>query len=215
MDAIQSGSNAAGRRAREVNVGLDSPARRTRQRLAQLDAESTGNAYMRSLFGAQTGDSDADIDPNDEDEEPYEDEQDEMVAEVPAAEVPVVEVPPAVGGRQVMVGREEIQYGTNRLTNLGRDWLLEKCVKENVFPKIKFATLNGDLDFSNNPNSICRFMAEKMKVQDEDVEGWWENSKKAVHNKLKANRNNVIKALKIRFHGKNGLKDYVVVPCFL
>ena len=90
--------------------------------------------------------------------------------------------------------------------------MLEKCVKEHVFPKIKFATLNGDLDFSNNPNSICRFMAEKMKVAEENVEAWWENSKKAVNNKLKANRNNVIKAIKTRFHGKEAcVLDFVML----
>jgi hypothetical protein len=94
--------------------------------------------------------------------------------------------------------------------------LLEKCVKEHVFPKIKFATLHGDLDFSNNPNSICRFMAEKMRVQEEDVEGWWESSKKAVHNILKANQNNVIKGIKTRLHGKvDVMNDCVVImPCF-
>ena len=70
--------------------------------------------------------------------------------------------------------------------------MLEKCVKEHVFPKIKFATLNGDLDFSSHPNSISRFMAEKMKVQEEDVEGWWESSKKTVQYIQKANKNNVI-----------------------
>jgi hypothetical protein len=108
---------------------------------------------------------------------------------------------PVAAGRQVV--QEEVQYGTTRLTNVGRDWLLEKCVKEEVFPKTKFANLTGDLDFSNNPNSICRFMAEKMKVREEEVEGWWESSKKAVHKKLKTHRNNVIKMIKTRFHGKD------------
>ena len=58
-------------------------------------------------------------------------------------------------------GQEELQYATNRLTAVGRDWLLEKCVKENVFPKIKFANLDVELaSFSNDPEFICRFMAE-------------------------------------------------------
>jgi hypothetical protein len=30
-------------------------------------------------------------------------------------------------------------------------------------------------------------MAEKMRVQEEDVEGWWESSKKTGRNKLKVN----------------------------
>jgi hypothetical protein len=85
---------------------------------------------------------------------------------------------------------------------VGTYWLLEKCVKEQLFPKIKFANLVGDLDFSNNPKSICRFMAEKMHVHEENLESWWESSKVAVHKKLKTNRNNVIKAIKTRFQGK-------------
>ena len=84
----------------------------------------------------------------------------------------VVQVPAAAVGGQGTVGQEEVQYGANRLTNVGRNWLLKKYVKEHVFPKINFAFLHGDLDFSSNPNSICRFMAEKMKVQEEDVEGF-------------------------------------------
>jgi hypothetical protein len=100
-------------------------------------------------------------------------------------------------------GQEQVQYATNRLTAVGRDWLLEKCVKENVFPKIKFANLDVELAFSNDPESICRFMTEKMKVQDENVERWWMGAKKAVHKKLKTNRNNVIKAIKTRFQGKS------------
>ena len=110
---------------------------------------------------------------------------------------------------------EEVQYGT-RLTNVGRDWLLEKCVKEHVFPKQKFANLIGDLDFSNNPNSICRFMAGKMKVKDEDVESWWENSKKAVDTKLRNHRNNVIKMIKTKLHGKNRAlaNDHVLLCSF-
>jgi hypothetical protein len=38
------------------------------------------------------------------------------------------------------VGQEEVQDSANRLTNVGRNCLLEECVKENVFPKINFAT---------------------------------------------------------------------------
>ena len=81
MLAIQGGSNAAGRRHHDGdNFDDDSPARRTRQRLAQIDGASdngAGNAYLRLLFGAQTAaDSDEDIsrhinhdDPNDEDDD--------------------------------------------------------------------------------------------------------------------------------------------------
>jgi hypothetical protein len=191
MLALQAGSNSAdchdgGRegRGRAADVTEDSSTRRrTRQRLAAASHVSApANAHMmRRLF--------ADTDGSEEEDDDGEDD--------PAYDEPAVAAPihaPATDGRQV--GHEGVmQYG-NRLTNVGKDWLLEKCVKEDVFPKQKFANLNGDLDFSNNRNSICRFMAEKMKVQEADVEGWWESSKKAVHKKLKNHRNNVIKTIK-------------------
>jgi hypothetical protein len=163
----------------------DTPTRRMRQRREQLAlattrARTATNNYMRRLFAANTGDDDN----GDPDYNPLEDEP--TPAPVPA---------PARSPRQV-------QYGTNRVTSAGTDWLLEKCVKEEVFPKIKFAKLNGDLDFSNNPRSICRFMAQKMNVSDADVENWWETSKETVHTKLKVNRNNAIKAIKTKFQGK-------------
>ena len=56
------------------------------------------------------------------------------------------------------------------------------------FPKIKLATLDHELAFSNEPESICRFMAEEMKVnKGKNVERWWMGAKKAVHKKLKTN----------------------------
>ncbi len=67
---------------------------------------------------------------------------------------------PAADRRQV-VEEGVVQYGNRQLTNVGKDWLLEKCVKQDVFPKQKFANLIGDLDFSNNRNSLYSFMAEK------------------------------------------------------
>jgi hypothetical protein len=119
-----------------------------------------------------------------------------------------VNVPVAAAGGQVL--QEEVRYGSTRLTNVGKDWLLEKCVKEDLFPKTKFANLNGDLDFSNYPNSICRFMAEKMKVPEGEVEGWWESSKIAVHKKLKTHQNNAIKTIKNRFNGKDVATDILL-----
>ena len=162
----------------------DTPTRRRRQRREQLAmatnrARHATNNYMRRLFAANTGDDDN----RDPDYNPLEEEP----TPVP---VPVPRSP------------RQVQYGTNRVTSAGADWLLEKCVKEEVFPKIKFAKLIGDLDFSNNPRSICRFMAQKMNVSDEDVESWWETSKETVHAKLKVNRNNAIKAIKTKFQGK-------------
>ena len=143
MLAIQGGSNTAGRRPHsDNNLDDDSPARRTRQRLAQIDGASdngAGNNYMRRLFGAQSApDSDEDINPDD----PI-DEDDDYVEE-PAGEI----APAAVGGGHGMVGQgAEVQYGANRLTNVGRDWLLEKCVKEQVLSKNKICNLEWQSGF--------------------------------------------------------------------
>ena len=99
-------------------------------------------------------------------------------------ELVAANVPQVAAGQ----GQEQVQYATNRLTAVGRDWfLLEKCVKENVFPEIKLANLDVELSFGNDPESICRFIAEKMKVQDKNVKRWWMGAKKAVHKKLKTN----------------------------
>ena len=196
-----------GRRQREGDV--DSPSTRTRRRLAAAThvahAGGTGaNAarLMRQLFSsnqpADTGtddpmgeddDDNNGNDDNDEDE-PYEEEEE------PAAVANVA----VAAAHQV---QETVQYGRNRLTAAGRDWLLEKCVKENLWPRIKFAELDFELAFSNEPESVCRFMAEKMNVQEENVERWWRGAVKGVHTKLKNNRNNGIKAIQTRFHGKS------------
>ncbi|KAI2505584.1 hypothetical protein MHU86_8826 [Fragilaria crotonensis] len=203
MLALQAGSNSAdchdgGRegRGRAADVTEDSSTRRTRQRLAAASHVSApGNAHMMRRLFADTDRSEEEDDDDDGEDDPAYDEP--VAAPIHA---------PATDGRQV--GHKGVmQYG-NRLTNVGKDWLLEKCVKEDVFPKQKFANLNGDLDFSNNRNSICRFMAEKMKVQEADVEGWWESSKKAVHKKLKNHRNNVIKTIKTKFNGEMVATDF-------
>jgi hypothetical protein len=78
----------------------------------------------------------------------------------------------------------------------------DKVVKELVFPKHKFASL-AKLDFSNNPHSICRFMANKLQTEGEDeVKSWWEGVRKHVNEALKRHRQNVIKHLKQLFKGK-------------
>ena len=180
-----------------LTIMLKIQARNKRQRLAAASHDTATDTarQMRRLFAD-----------GDEREEGDNDEDDD-----PTYEEPIAAPAPVAAIRQVAKGN--VQYG-KRLTKVGRDWLLEKCVKEDVFPKQKFANLDADLNFCNNCNSICRFMAEKMKVNEEDVEGWWESSKKAVHKKLKMHRNNVIKAIKLRFFGKKMVTDnccYIVV----
>ncbi len=81
----------------------------------------------------------------------------------------------------------------------------KKCVKEHVFPKQKCASLHGDLDFRNNPQSICQTMAAALDIAEEEVEGWWETSKLSVHKAMKTHRNkNVIKTIRNIVQGKAG-----------
>jgi hypothetical protein len=47
-----------------------------------------------------------------------------------------------------------------------------KCMKDHIFPKQKFASLHGDHDFRNNPQSICQTMAAALNIAEEEVEGW-------------------------------------------
>jgi hypothetical protein len=200
---MQAGSNndASSDHRRWHEGDKDSPSARTCQRLAGAahvsHAAGTGanaDRMMRRLFShtADTGTDNPSCDKQDDNDDDDDDDEEPYVEEEPAA----ANVPPVATGQ----GQEhQVQYATNRLTAVGRDWLLEKCVKENVFPKTKFANLDVELAFSNDPESICRFMAEKMKVQDKNVERWWMGAKKAVHKKLKTNQNNVIKAIKLDF----------------
>ena len=89
-----------------------------------------------------------------------------------------------------------------KLRKVGEEFMHDKVVKELVFPKQKFASL-AELDFSNNPNSICRFMANKLQIEGEDeVKSWWDGVKKHVNEALNRHRNNVIKTIKQLFKGE-------------
>ncbi|KAI2510316.1 hypothetical protein MHU86_4040 [Fragilaria crotonensis] len=71
-----------------------------------------------------------------------------------------------------------------------------------LISEAKFATL-AELDFSNSPHSICRFMASKLQIEGEDeVKTWWDGVKKHVNDALKRHRNNVIKTIKQLFRDK-------------
>ncbi len=137
---------------------------RTRLELAGANAACMMPRLFSHTADAGTDNPSGDDDDGDDEEEPA-----------------AANVLPVAAGQ----GQEPVKYATNRLTAVGRDWLLKKCVKENVFPRIKFANLDVELAFSNDSESICSFMAEKKKVQDKNVERWWMGAKKAVHKKLK------------------------------
>ena len=101
-------------------------------------------------------------------------------------------------------GGPAIQHGT-RLARASTAFIHDKCVKEHVFLKQKFASLqHDDLDFSNNPQSICRMMAAALDIAEDKVEGRWETSKLSVHKAMKTHGNNVIKAIRNIVRGKTG-----------
>ena len=152
--AMQTGSNndaSIDRRCRHEG-DKDSPSTRTCQQLAGAayvsHASGTGAhapGLMQGLFShtADTGTDNPSCN-NDNDNDNDDDDEEHYVEEEPAA----ANVPPVAAGQ----GQEQVQYATNRLS----------AVKENVFPKMKFANLVVELAFSNDPESICRCMAEEM-----------------------------------------------------
>jgi formaldehyde-activating enzyme involved in methanogenesis len=83
-----------------------------------------------------------------------------------------------------------------QLTTVGKEFMHNKVVKVEVFVRQKCATLDRDLLFSNNPNSICQYMANRLKVQEAEVETWWETQRQSEHAQLKKVRNNALKILK-------------------
>lgn len=114
-------------------------------------------------------------------------------------------------------------HSGQKLTKMSVRFQHDKCVKEHLFPKIKFINTKTDLQFSNNPNSICRFMAGKLMVDDKDIETWWANAAITTHTSLKTQRNNVIKNIRRVFMGKQEhcrdvqldcLEHKNLTPCF-
>ena len=97
--------------------------------------------------------------------------------------------------------QRSIAHG-NQVTKAGHSFVFDTVIREVVFTKTKFANLDVDLKFSNVPNSICRTMATRLKIADNDVEDWWESKRKHVHEQLKKHRNNTIKGIKKLFQGK-------------
>lgn len=110
----------------------------------------------------------------------------------PAAPVPVPA--PTVNLAIVQHGQAVSRAGSLRY--------LQTTVKEHIFPRIKFPDMNEDLSFSNDARSVCRQMATLVGVSDNDIEGWWNLTRKGVFETIKRLRNNSIKLLGNAFKGK-------------
>ena len=96
---------------------------------------------------------------------------------------------------------EDVAHGS-QFTEFGQTFHLDAAVKDFIFPSVKFANKDVDLKFSNQQHSICRVLAEKLQIPDDEVEDWWDCQATRVHNQLKAHRNNTIKGIKKIFQGK-------------
>jgi hypothetical protein len=97
---------------------------------------------------------------------------------------------------------DNVAHG-HQLTKAGENFVLDTVIRDEVFTRQKFVNKDVDLKFSNNPNSICRRMAKKLGVEDDDVEDWWESTREHTHKILKMHRNNTIKGLKKLFQGES------------
>ena len=67
-------------------------------------------------------------------------------------------------------GREDNVAHGHQLTKAGENFVLDSVIQDEVFTRQKFVSKDVDLKFSNNPSSICRRMALKLAVEDDDVE---------------------------------------------
>ena len=97
--------------------------------------------------------------------------------------------------------QDNIAHG-HQLTRVGENFVLDTVIRDEIFTGQKFADFNVELKFSNNPESICRRMAQKLAIEDNEVEDWWECTRSHVHSCLKKHRNNTIKGIKKLFQGK-------------
>jgi hypothetical protein len=84
-------------------------------------------------------------------------------------------------------------------------------VKDHIYPKIKFPTLDEDLAFSNDPRSICRQMATLASISDVEIEAWWNLTRRAVFETIKRLRNNSIGTLGTAFKGNFVVMDVLVL----
>ena len=114
----------------------------------------------------------------------------------PCVAGPASPVPPAP-----VVNLAIVQHG-QAVSRAGSLRYLQTTVKEHIFPKFKFPDMDEDLSFSNDARSVCRQMATLVGVSDNDIEGWWNLTRKGVFETIKRLRNNSIKLLGNAFKGK-------------
>ena len=104
---------------------------------------------------------------------------------------------------RISLNEIDVSHG-HQISKVGRQFVLDAIIKEEVYPRTKFPDTAG-LSFSNDEQSICQFMAKRLKIADNNVEVWWRSTHKHVHQTLTKLRNNSIKGIKKRFQGKEAM----------
>jgi len=78
----------------------------------------------------------------------------------------------------------------------GMAFVIKKVVKDELWHNVKFIIDIDELDFNDEPGTICQFMIEKCNVKPEHSKVWWiKVAKKIISTSLTEHRNNKIKAL--------------------
>ena len=91
--------------------------------------------------------------------------------------------------------------GIMHVTQSSTKFLHAVFVKQHLFRLKKFVG-DTEMEFSNCPKSVCRFMQRHMRVEDCHIEQWWELQKRVVKQTLNTHRNNIIKTIKIQYQRK-------------
>ena len=84
----------------------------------------------------------------------------------------------------------------------GKNFALNKYVRQTLFPRWKFFTSSLQLVWSNNTTSIPQFSCEKMNVKPEFGEWWWCLNQSEIMKQLNQKRSDVGGAMKKVFMGK-------------
>jgi hypothetical protein len=80
----------------------------------------------------------------------------------------------------------------NQVSKFGEQFHLHTIIREGIFIGQKFADFNINISFSNLLRSICRRMAKKLGIDDDEIEDWWACTRQQVHQHLKLHRSNTI-----------------------
>lgn len=92
------------------------------------------------------------------------------------------------------------------LNNIGRKVTFQMCVKDYLFPLVKFLP-HGDnisnLDYSLDATTACGFLRNHCGVSEEDAPAWWRDQRKHLRKTLTDFRNNRIKEMQKRFLGEH------------